>query len=143
MDIITILKEFGFPIALCALLLWAIMRQNAQLVKAYTDRIGTLERIVNRLTDKVNELEQDRIRRSDEYGHTLKNIAVNWSAATKETNEVTRTALAVMRRLCDSINLRPCMRDMEPHPIPQRTPSSAEIPADPPKPTTDRYQSHA
>lgn len=126
-----VLKEFGFPIGLCLLLLWAIRSQNAQLVKSYTDRISTLEHIVRDLTNKVEELEQDRIRRADEYGHTLKDIALRWSAATRETNAVIKDTLMVMRRLCDSIKVRPCMMDAyKPHDTP-RPPSGAEIPKDP------------
>ena len=123
--IIPLLKEFGFPIALCAVLLWAIRAQNAQLVKAYTDRISTLERIVKSLTDKVDELERDRIRRSDEYGHTLKGIALCWSTHSKETNEVLRGSLKVLRELCE------CMRDFRPHD--HRPPSPSDVPADPAK----------
>jgi hypothetical protein len=142
--LIPILKEFGFPIALCGLLLIAISRQNAQLVKAYTDRIGTLEKIVRGLTEKVDELERDRIRRADEYGHTLKDLALRWSTTIREHNDLTRSTLAILRKLTDSITIRPCMMDRyEPHVYPTpRPPSSDEIPKDPARAETDRLQSH-
>jgi len=126
--LIPLLKEFGFPIALCALLLWAIRSQNMQLVKAYTDRISTLERIVKTLNDKVDQLELDRIRRADEYGHTLKGIALSWASAGRETNEVLKGSLKVLRELCD------CMHDFRPHN--HRTPSPSDVPADPAKKET-------
>jgi hypothetical protein len=134
-----LLKEFGFPIALCVALMWALRHQNAQLVKAYTDRIGTLERIVKTLTEKVDELERDRIRRADEYGHTLKAIAVSWSASTRETNDLTRSSLAVLRKLCDAVG---ACQGYHPHPSP-RPPTSGEVPADPSKVPTDRLADHA
>jgi hypothetical protein len=140
-SILPILKEFGFPVALCAVLLWAIRSQNAQLVKAYTDRISTLERIVKGLTDKVEALEVDRIRRADEYGHTIKDLAIRLASVTKETNEVIRSTLQVMRKLCDSIAIRPCMMDeYHPHKTPPpRPPTSGELPDDPAKAETDRH----
>lgn len=132
--LLPVLKDFGFPVALCALLLWAIRSQNTQLVKAYTDRIGTLERIVRDLTGKVDELERDRIRRADEYGHTLKGIALSWANATKETNEVVRGSLAVQRKVCDFIGA------MSHHMPGAVAPSVHEVPRDP---TTDRTTGRA
>jgi len=142
--ILPILKDFGFPIALCCALLWAISRQNSQLVKAYTDRIGTLEKIVKSLTEKVDELERDRIRRADEYGHTLKDLALRWSTTIREHNDLTRSTLAILRKLTDSITVRPCMMDRyEPHHHPTpRPPSSDELPRDPSQKPTDRIQAH-
>jgi len=131
-----LLRDFGFPVALCVALLWAIREQNRTLVKAYTDRIGTLERIVRDLTAKVDDLERDRIRRADEYGHTLKGIALSWANATKETNELVRGSLAVQRRVCDFIGGLAHER-APPHAVP---PSSREVPADP---TTDRTTGRA
>lgn len=143
-SIIPLLKEFGFPIALCGLLLIAISRQNAQLVKAYTDRISTLEKIVRGLTEKVDELERDRIRRADEYGTTLKDLALRWSTTIREHNDLTRSTLAILRKLTDSITIRPCMMDRyEPHAHPTpRPPSSDEIPKDPAQAETDRLHIH-
>jgi len=132
--ILPILKEFGFPIALCAVLLWAIRAQNAQLVKAYTDRIGTLERIVKGLNDKVDELEKDRIRRSEEHGHTLKGIAIAWSKSQADVSAVIKDTLVVIRKLCDSMgSLHRAIEHYQPHPVTPRPPHAAEVPADPAK----------
>ena len=145
--IIHLLKEFGFPIALCGLLLLAISRQNAQLVKAYTDRIGMLEEIVKGLNDKVDELERDRIRRTDEYGHTLKDHALRCSTTIREHNALTRSTLAILRKLTDSLTLRPCMQDHQDRYDPRahrtpRPPSSDELPKDPTRAEIDRLQAH-
>jgi len=123
--ILPILKEFGFPVALCGVLLWAMRNMSMQLVKSYTDRIRVLEGIVNTLTEKVDNLERDRIRRADEYGHTLKGIALSWAAQSKETNELSRGSLKVLRELCE------CMKDYHPHG--HRTPKPGDVPADPAK----------
>jgi len=102
-DLLPFLREFGFPVALCLVLLWAIRSQNTQLVKAYTDRIGTLELLVHDLSMKVDDLERDRIRRADEYGTTIRSMALSWASATKETNEVVKSSLSVQRKICDFI----------------------------------------
>lgn len=142
--LLPILKDFGFPIALCVVLLLAIRQQNAQLVKAYTDRILTLERIVKVNTDQIHELQAERIRRADEYGHTLKDMALRYANTIRDHDALMRTALDVLRRLTDAIAVRPCMIDSHYQPHPQarpavKVPSSDEIPADPAKAPTDRY----
>jgi hypothetical protein len=141
------LKEFGFPIALCIALLWAISALNRQLVKAYTDRIRVLEGLVNSLSEKVADMEADRIRRADEYGHTLKDLAVRWSSTIRDHNDLTRSTLDVLRRLTDSITGRPCLASDEPSPHPhpgrpavRRPPSSADLPCDPTQAPTDRIE---
>jgi hypothetical protein len=129
MDLISIFRDFGFPIALCIALLWAVKAQNTQLVHSYTDRITTLENLVKSLTGKVDELESDRIKRADEYGHTLKSIAIAWATVNRESNELQRSSLAVLRRLCDSLQ--------DYHPTPKTAmPTSREVPADPTKQET-------
>lgn len=134
MDYVTILKEFGFPIALCAALLWAITRQNQMLVKAYTDRIKVLEGLVHSLGEKVAELEADRIRRSDEYGHTIKDLALRWSTTLRDHNELTRAILEHLRRLTDAIVSQPCQQMAG-----RKAPSSSELPPAPPaQAPTDR-----
>jgi hypothetical protein len=141
--LLPILKDFGFPIALCVVLLFAIRQQNAALVKAYTDRISVLERLVKINSDKIDELELDRIRRADEYGHTLKDMAVRYGNILRDHDQLTREMLAFLRRLADSVGVmasRPCMHDTPaPHRPSVKVPSSAEIPADPTKAPTDRY----
>ena len=131
--LLPILKEFGFPIALCVVLLLAIRKQNGDLVKAYTDRITVLERIVKSQGDKIDDLERDRLRRAEEHGHTLKGIALAWSKSAADTSEVIRNTLAVIRKLCDSITgLHRALDQYVPHPVPP-PPGSHEVPADPAK----------
>lgn len=136
--LLPLLKEFGFPVALCAALLWAIRQQNLQLVKAYTDRIGVLERMVKSLTEKVDELERNRIQRADDYGQALRSVIVTGNATARETNEVLRGSLTVLRKLCDSLNARPCL-DAPGRPATPRPPTAEDVPADPAKAVTDRF----
>jgi small-conductance mechanosensitive channel len=136
--LLPVLKEFGFPVALCAALLWAIRQQNMQLVKAYTDRISVLERMVKSLTEKVDDLERDRIQRADDYGQVLRSVIGSGNATARETNEVTRGSLAVLRKLCDALNARPCL-DVPAQPRTPRPPSADEVPPDPAKAITDRF----
>jgi len=89
--ILPVLREFGFPIALCAVLLLAIRFQNAQLAKAYAqlvaahmDRIRTLEGIVCRQGERIEGLEADRIRRADEYATSLKDVAGRCASALRD-----------------------------------------------------------
>lgn len=133
MDIIPILRDFGFPIALCCLLLWAIRHMAAQLVKAYTDRIGTLERIVSAQGKRIEELEADRLRRSDEYAHSIKDAAMRFGEQAREFTRTIREIMPILKQLVEAIGGRPCMvdRDYRPHQTP-RPPSVHDLPADPP-----------
>jgi hypothetical protein len=86
-----ILKEFGFPIALCVVLLLAIRFQNAQLQKAFAamaraqaDRIGVLEGIVTAQDQRIRGLEDDRLRRADEYAQSLRDVVTRYAAAVQE-----------------------------------------------------------
>jgi len=131
---LAILKEFGFPIALCVVLLLAIRNQNSQLVKAYTDRISTLERLVRELTSKVEVLEKDRIRRADEYASGLQEIAGRFGDQAREFSRTIKEVIPVLHRLVDALGGRPCMHDQgyeyKPHHTP-RPPSKADIPKEP------------
>ena len=131
--ILPLVKDFGFPVALSVVLLWAIRSQNAQLVKAYTDRIVTLEGIVRTLTRKVDELEADRLRRADEYAHGLKAVAERAGEQAREFTRTIRELLPLLRSLVESINARPCQRnDYWPSPTPPpRAPSAADVPRAP------------
>lgn len=149
MDLVAFLKDFGFPVALCVALLWAVREQNTNLVKAYTDRISTLEGIVTALNARVEELETDRLRRADEYGHTVKDLAGRVVSALREHSELSRNTLNHLRQLTDSIVTRPCLADHEY--VPQnprnpaqhtKVPSSSDLPSDPKEVPTDRNQRH-
>lgn len=142
--LIPILKDFGFPIALCIALILAIRQQNAQLVKSFTDRIATLEKIVKSNAERIEELEFDRIRRADEYGHTLKDMALRYGNIVRDHDALTRDMLGVLRRLTDSVGMMANRLGLDDTPVPHRravkVPSSAELPADPAKATTDRVE---
>ena len=134
MDILPLLKEFGFPVALCVVLLLAIRQQNGQLVKAFTDRIKTLESVVRDQGVKIADLESDRIRRADEYAQTLKDVAARYATVVREHNAWNQRMMDVLSRLVDSIQIRPCMMERyEQHEsrVHQKVPSSSEIPAPP------------
>ena len=84
-------KEFGFPVALCGVLLLTIRWQNSQLVKASTalvrahaERIEVLEGIVSRQGREIAELQADRLRRADEYANDLKSAAVRYASAVRD-----------------------------------------------------------
>lgn len=143
---IPLLKDFGFPVGLSIVLLYAIWKQNtivqkvnAALNKAQNDRIEVLEKLVHDNTEKLEELEADRLRRSDEYGHTLKDMALRYGQTIREHDLLMREVMAVLRRLVDSIAIRPCMADdlYTPHRSPP--PTSRDLPKDPAKDTTARF----
>jgi hypothetical protein len=139
-SLLPLLKEFGFPVALCVVLLLAIRQQNGQLVKAFTDRIKTLERVVQEQGEtielhrhEINKLQAEMLRRADEYGHTIKDVASRYAAVIRDHNAWNQKMMDVLARLVDSIQIRPCMMDgYAPHPHhPSKVPSSSEIPAPP------------
>jgi len=140
-DLLPILRDFGFPIALCVALLWAIMQQNRQLVKAYTDRITVLERLVREVGAKVEALELDRMRRADEYAHSIKDLAVRFGDQAREFTRTIKEVLPVLHRLVDALGGRPCMHDpgyeYKPHHTP-RPPTVADLPREPETDRRDR-----
>jgi hypothetical protein len=144
MDLATVLREFGFPIALCVVLLYAIRHMAAQLVKAYTDRIATLEGIVRSLTKKVDELEADRLRRADEYAHGLKAVAERAGEQAREFTRTIRELLPLLRSLVEAVNARPCqMQDYRPHAAPPpRGPIVSDVPRSPAERETDKAYKH-
>jgi hypothetical protein len=140
--LLPIVKEFGFPVALCIVLLFAIRQQNAQLVKAFTDRIKVLEKVVEEQGEEIVVIQNDRMHRADEYAHTLRDIAARYAKVVTDHDAWSKQAFALLSRLIDVWQMRPCMADRyEPHtqapvqPPTQKVPSSAEIPA-PPQHTT-------
>ena len=142
--IIPILKDFGFPVALCGVLLLAMKHMQAQLTKAYIDRINTLEGIVKTLSKEVDELQSDRLRRSEEYAHSIKDIAGRFGTMVRESHEMWKQVLAALRTIAaemQHMSGRPCQAqpDYDPHPAARtRTPSHIDIPNDPPSDRTHR-----
>lgn len=134
-------RSFGFPIVLCGVLLYAIRHMAAKLVDAYTDRISTLEGIVRSLTRKVDELEADRLRRSDEYAHGLKATAERAGEQAREFTRTIRELLPLLRQLVDAINARPCHvePDYKPHATP-RPLSASDIPRSPAEEDTRTFR---
>lgn len=130
--LLSILKDFGFPVALCGALLWAIMRQNAMLVKSYTDRISTLERVVRELQNKLADLEDSRLKQANDYASSLREIASRYAAVIRDHNGWNEKITVVLANLVDSIRFTPCrmQHEHQPHSLP-RSPSSADIPAPP------------
>lgn len=142
-QLLTVVQKFGFPVALCVVLLLAIRHQNAQLVKAYTDRISLLEDLIRSQGEKIEKLQKESVERSIEYANSLKDIAGRYASSTREVFGCIREILPVLRRLVDSINTRPCMHDYHPTVAPSRPPSSDDLPPPPRNhETTDRIQSH-
>lgn len=132
MDLLSLVKDVGFPVALCVVLIYAIKQQNAQLVRAFTDRIKTLEAVVEEQGEEIAELQRDRLRRADEYAHTLKDIAGRYAKVVTDHDAWSKQAFALLSRLIDAWQVRPCMVDRyEPHAAPRKPPSSSDLPAPP------------
>ncbi len=133
--LLSVLKEFGFPIALCVVLFYVIKHQNRLLVTSYTDRIRALESLTKDLAAKISALEKDRIDRSDAFTKVLTDLVQKYQYTIAAHNVVTKDTLGVLRRLADDLGDRPCLgpaiKQPDGHRY-ERTPSSAEIPADPP-----------
>lgn len=108
--IMQVLKEFGFPVALCAVLLLAIRKQNKdltdayqkhikQLTEAYCDRINTLETIVKDQGSKIDVLQNNMVDRTQEYANSLKDVAIRCANATHEVFATLREMLPVLRQM--------------------------------------------
>ena len=143
MDILAILQQFGFPIALCAVLLLAIRQQNRQLVRSYTDRINTLEAIVKTQGEKIDVLQNQMVERTQEYANSLKDIAGRYASATHEVFATMRDILPVLRQLVRSIRETPCRYEQEHRPHPAPAPAPEDLPADPRDRPTDKAMKRA
>lgn len=147
MDILAIFKDFGFPVALCAVLLLAIRHMAQTLVKAYTDRIKALENAVSDLQAKYAVAQADIVVRSDRHAAELKAVAERNAKVIQDHDAWTKQAFSILSRLIDSWQARPCLyRGDDPTPAPEpsssvtrrNTPSSAELPPPPEPPTEGR-----
>lgn len=134
MDILlSVMKDFGFPVALLCAFAWYIRQMHA-------DRINTLEKLVNELGARIELVEADRLRRAEAYAHDLKALALRQNQEARETRTVLSGLLDVTRKLLDSLPFQ--FGGEPPPPRPRRTPSSAEVPADPAQAPTDRIMQH-
>lgn len=144
MDLLAIFKDFGFPVALCVVLLLAIRHMMRTLVKAYTDRIGALERAVVDLQQRHAAAQADIVARSDRHAHDLKQVAERYAKVVQDHDAWTKQAFGILSRLIDAWQSRPCMFDPHSPPPPEppltrrSTPSSTELPPPPEPPQTER-----
>lgn len=106
MDPFAFLREFGLPIALCVVLILAMRHQNTQLqrafaalIKAQADRIGALEGIAQAQGERISTLEDDRLKRADEYAHSLKDVAGRYATAVREWHAWMEKAWASLMHL--------------------------------------------
>lgn len=113
-----LLKEFGFPLVLCGVLMWAIKHMAKQImaeskahINALKDRVDTLESIVTAQGQEIHNLQEDRLRRADEYARTLKDIAGRYSKVVTDHDAWSKQAFALLSRLIDIWQVRPCMLD--------------------------------
>lgn len=147
--ILPILRDFGFPIALCVVLIIAIremmlrlMKAHAETVRVQAERIDTLEEIVTTLHTKVDTLQTQQLSRAEEYGNSLKDVASRYATAIRDTNAWGREMTTALRRLADAVAELVKMTRKEYAPTP-RPPSSDEIPTPPAKDaSTDRIFRH-
>lgn len=136
--LLPVLREFGFPIVLCIVLLWFIYRM-------VTDRFRLLEKIIAKQGAQLEDLEADRLRRADAHAHELEAVANQFASESKEMRRVIGELLNFIRRLTDALHERPCLDpDYRPHHV--RTPpppSSDDVPSGPhDNPATSKDYKH-
>lgn len=156
-DLIPLLKEFGFPIVLCGVLMWAIFHmakrlaaeskahiasikdqheqfvasltdQNKRLITALNTRIDTLEKVLEERDDTIKALHSDRLKRSDSYATDIKDVMSRYAKVLAEHDAWSKQAFGLLSRLIDAWQDRPCM--YRPH-APSKPPSSADLPSPP------------
>lgn len=118
MDYSALLEKFGAPLVGCVVLIVALRWVVFQLVKELRERITTLERIARKQDEQIEDLQQDRLMRADQYASTTRDLASRVADAMRDHNRLTRDLLAVLRRVVDQVGGR-------------HAPSSADIPAAP------------
>lgn len=132
-SLLPLLKDFGFPVALCGVLLLAVRYQNAQLQKAAQElnaalasRITILEGVTSAQALQIAALEADRLKRADEYARSLEHIATRYATAVREWHAWMDKAWSF---LVSVLSRRPAG---EYHPY--DAPAAPPIPPEPPKP---------
>jgi hypothetical protein len=141
-DWLPVAKDFGIPVAMCVVLIVAIRYQNAQLQKAsaaliaaLSARTSTLEKITSAQAERITALEADRLKRADEYAHSLKDVAGRYAAAVREWHAWMEKAWAFL------VDMASQRGDYHPTHAPAHPPMP---PAPPPvAPATDRTTGRA
>lgn len=130
--LLPLLKEFGFPVALCAVLLLAIRYQNKQLQKAsaqlnaaLASRITVLEGVASTQAAQIAALEADRLKRADEYARSLEHVATRYATAVREWHSWMDKAWTF---LVSVLSQRPGNGEYQPHV------AAPPAPPDPPRP---------
>lgn len=146
MDIAAFFKDFGFPLALCVVLIYGMKAMFKYLIEAHTDRIKKIEAILESQQLKMDSCERDRLKREQENAKDRETLVQQWATASHENRNILRATLEVNRQVIDMLRSRPCISDaLEPQSrttASNRHPSSADLPADPSVPTTARVMKH-
>ncbi len=143
-----LLKDYGLPLALCAVLMWSIRHLNAQLMALVAERAAAQEATIAALSSRLAKLEASRAEELKAHGDAIARFAAQYAAVIKEDAAMIRDLLAVMRRLLDTLTSRPCLHvEQTPAPAPahaparMRPPTSADIPPDPARAPTEALTS--
>lgn len=142
--LLPVLKEFGFPVALCVVLLLAIRYQNKQLQKAsaqlnaaLASRITVLEGVASTQAAQIAALEADRLKRADEYARSLEHVATRYATAVREWHSWMDKAWTF---LVSVLSQHHGGGEYQPHTPPPAPP----VPPEPPKsPVTERTTGRA
>lgn len=138
MDLLPLLKDFGFPVALCGVLLLAVRHMFTTYDRAQKARIGAIEAALAEEQARSRQTTTDAAKRADEYSAVLQGLLSRHEASLAAHNNLTRQTLDILRRLVDALAARPCLvEDYRPHsaaPSPDARPSvppRREVPMDP------------
>lgn len=151
---IPLLKDYGLPLALCVVLMWAIWYLNGQIMRMVAERTAVQDSQIKDLSSRLAKLEAVRAEELKAHGEVMAGLSAQYASVIKEHSALVKDMLAVLRRLIDSLTARPCLHgapaEPQPHPHPApviqhpgrvRPPTSAELPPDPTQAPTEALTS--
>jgi hypothetical protein len=138
MDIISVIEKVGLAIATILGLVYVLRWLSQAHLLALNSRITTLESVVAKRDNQIEAAQLQINMQANQHAHEMKDIAVRLATEIKENRAFNREQHAVLVRLLDKLDSRPCMiAEYHPHPTPK--PATHQ---DLPQPPTDRLQTH-
>jgi hypothetical protein len=131
-------ETVGYTLAAILGLLYILRWLSNIHLQALNGRITTLEGVVLKRDEQIETAQALILTQATQHAHEMKDIAIRLANEIRDNRAFGREQHAVLVRLLDKLDQRPCMAaDYQPHPSPKHG-TSAELPQPPTDRTTGR-----